>query len=317
MKGTVASCILITESKCSFVTIICVCMKNPCVTADVSNLIPPLATRWRHMPASGRSSPRETASKTDLRSSSVRWTRWQKTVWRGRRRGRRGSWGRRGPRRWTAGLRSRTTSRGRSTARCASSGSGRCRISADTCARTQVSGCRTTHTALTDHPDCSRRPPTWLSQTTHMALTDHPHGSRSPSTWLSQTIHTALADHPHNESPTEQPFVQRWCSCVFLVINFICCRSETEKKSPAGCLTSNPVSDSGERPFECKLCQKRFTLKHSMMRHQRRHMVAGCVSGSEDENSVMANEGKCYITDWTNETTCINLLIGLICKHQF
>ena len=31
---------------------------------------------------------------------------------------------------------------------------------------------------------------------------------------------------------------------------------------------------AGERPFECDICQKRFTLKHSMMRHRRKHTAA-------------------------------------------
>lgn len=45
----------------------------------------------------------------------------------------------------------------------------------------------------------------------------------------------------------------------------------------------------GERPFECNICQKRFTLKHSMMRHRRKHGGQGpddvieVLSNSEDE----------------------------------
>lgn len=35
----------------------------------------------------------------------------------------------------------------------------------------------------------------------------------------------------------------------------------------------------GERPFECDICQKRFTLKHSMMRHRRKHTAAELAAG--------------------------------------
>lgn len=28
---------------------------------------------------------------------------------------------------------------------------------------------------------------------------------------------------------------------------------------------------SGERPFACDLCRRRFTLKHSMLRHRKKH----------------------------------------------
>ena len=46
---------------------------------------------------------------------------------------------------------------------------------------------------------------------------------------------------------------------------------------------------SGERPFECDICQKRFTLKHSMMRHRRKHLgqpEAETFSGSDEDTSV-------------------------------
>lgn len=49
---------------------------------------------------------------------------------------------------------------------------------------------------------------------------------------------------------------------------------------------------SGDRPFECDICLSRFTLKHSMVRHRRKHMTEGLgVSGeapcsASDEDSV-------------------------------
>lgn len=37
---------------------------------------------------------------------------------------------------------------------------------------------------------------------------------------------------------------------------------------------------SGERPFQCDVCQRRFTLKHSMLRHQRKHKCGRLNGGS-------------------------------------
>lgn len=31
---------------------------------------------------------------------------------------------------------------------------------------------------------------------------------------------------------------------------------------------------TGERPFSCDICHRRFTLKHSMLRHRKKHNVA-------------------------------------------
>lgn len=39
---------------------------------------------------------------------------------------------------------------------------------------------------------------------------------------------------------------------------------------------------SGERPFQCDVCQRRFTLKHSMLRHQRKHKC-GRLNGSHSK----------------------------------
>lgn len=54
---------------------------------------------------------------------------------------------------------------------------------------------------------------------------------------------------------------------------------------------------SGERPFQCEVCRRRFTLKHSMLRHQRKHKCStqrqllatnggrtGSDDGSDDES---------------------------------
>ena len=53
----------------------------------------------------------------------------------------------------------------------------------------------------------------------------------------------------------------------------------------------------GERPFACDICQKRFTLKHSMMRHRRRHTEglddAGASYCSDDDNmSLMTTDDR-------------------------
>lgn len=51
---------------------------------------------------------------------------------------------------------------------------------------------------------------------------------------------------------------------------------------------------SGERPFQCEVCRRRFTLKHSMLRHQRKHKCStggaqrrtGSEDGSDDESEA-------------------------------
>lgn len=46
-------------------------------------------------------------------------------------------------------------------------------------------------------------------------------------------------------------------------------------------LLTTCICCAGERPFECSVCHSRFTLKHSMMRHRRKHDGhGGGVSGT-------------------------------------
>lgn len=47
---------------------------------------------------------------------------------------------------------------------------------------------------------------------------------------------------------------------------------------------------SGERPYQCDVCSRRFTLKHSMLRHRRKHGGSGHAEESDEEEEDCEEE---------------------------
>ena len=78
---------------------------------------------------------------------------------------------------------------------------------------------------------------------------------------------------------------------------------------------------SGERPFECDICQKRFTLKHSMMRHRKKHAGAPPRSFDDDEDSLHGDDyrGECWVTQsiLINSCSWYSLVLQLTTKPWF
>lgn len=47
----------------------------------------------------------------------------------------------------------------------------------------------------------------------------------------------------------------------------------------------------GERPYQCQTCERTFTLKHSLVRHQRIHLKPRGATGSSNANDDVSEDG--------------------------
>lgn len=66
-----------------------------------------------------------------------------------------------------------------------------------------------------------------------------------------------------------------------------------------------PVVRPGERPYQCQTCERTFTLKHSLVRHQRIHLKprgAGIDDGASEDGDVATPTSTCPPSE--NESDC-------------
>lgn len=70
---------------------------------------------------------------------------------------------------------------------------------------------------------------------------------------------------------------------------------------------------SGERPFQCEICLRKFTLKHSMLRHQKKHSINNNNQQQTNSASDMSDE-ETMIVPSTNATNKLLNLPNLIPK---
>merc|ERR1712083_604311 len=58
---------------------------------------------------------------------------------------------------------------------------------------------------------------------------------------------------------------------------------------------------TGETPYACEICHRRFTLKHSMLRHKKKHFDSGVSSNGEATNDdTLSNHSSSGLSDHVN-----------------
>jgi len=58
---------------------------------------------------------------------------------------------------------------------------------------------------------------------------------------------------------------------------------------------------TGETPYACEICQRRFTLKHSMLRHKKKHFDSGVSSNGEaTDDDTLSNHSSSGLSDHVN-----------------
>lgn len=64
---------------------------------------------------------------------------------------------------------------------------------------------------------------------------------------------------------------------------------------------------TGERPFMCDICRRRFTLKHSMLRHRKKHNVNfdnDAALNSDEEGNCVSPKYEAGNNKRTDESDC-------------
>lgn len=103
---------------------------------------------------------------------------------------------------------------------------------------------------------------------------------------LQSGVHTGSADDNTHEDNFDQlrgkfpDYVNRKVICLFCLRKFWSAED----------LRRHVRTHTGDRPFSCDICSRRFSLKHSMLRHRRKHDSG--VSSGNDDGSESDSENK-------------------------
>lgn len=94
--------------------------------------------------------------------------------------------------------------------------------------------------------------------------------------------------------------------CLSLFLSQVICAFCVRRFWSAEDLRRHMRTHSGERPFQCDVCSRKFTLKHSMLRHQKKHQRRGGASTqscSDLSDEETGNQTSRKATPTTTTTT--------------